>query len=173
DRIGGHAGSVVQLDADWAAIADRPTTAPRNSLHPGNTAYVIYTSGSTGTPKGVAVSHPNIVRLVQKANYVELTSDDVFLHLAPLGFDASTFEIWGALLNGARLVVYPDGPLDLVKLKHTIAGNGVSVLWLTAALFHQVVDEYLPAIAGVRQLLAGGDVLSASHVRKVIEAQSG
>jgi acyl-coenzyme A synthetase/AMP-(fatty) acid ligase/acyl carrier protein len=114
-----------------------------------------------------------VVRLVKRPDYVELTADDVFLHLAPLSFDASTFEIWGALLNGAKLVVYPDGPLDLVKLKHTIAESGVSVLWLTAALFHQVVDEHLPALASVRQLLAGGDVLSASHVRKVIEAQSG
>ena len=120
------------------------------------------------------VTHHNVVRLVQRPDYVgELTADDVFLHLAPLSFDASTFEIWGALLNGAKLVVYPDGPLDLVSLKRTIAETGVSVLWLTAALFHQVVDEHLPAIAGVKQLLAGGDVLSASHVRKVIEAQSG
>ena len=67
-------------------------------------------------------------------------------------FDASTFEIWGALLNGAKLVVSPDGPLDIPNLKRIIAKSGVSVLWLTAALFHRVVDEDLPAIAGVRQL---------------------
>ena len=77
------------------------------------------------------------------------------------------------MLNGAKLVVYPDGPLDTAELKRTIAQAGVSVLWLTAALFHQVVDEDVAAIAGVRQLLAGGDVLSASHVRKVLEAQHG
>ena len=76
------------------------------------------------------VTHHNVVRL-QRPDYVELTADDVFLHLAPLSFDASTFEIWGALLNGAKLVVYPDGPLDLVSLKRTIAETGVSVLWLT------------------------------------------
>ena len=133
----------------------------------------MYTSGSTGTPKGVVISHHNVVRLVKSADYVELTPDDVFLHLAPLSFDASTFEIWGALLNGAKLVVSPDGPLDIANLKLIIAKAGVSVLWLTAALFHRVVDEDLSAIACVRQLLAGGDVLSVPHVRKFVAAQNG
>ena len=104
---------IVCLDADWPAIAQQPTTAPVVALHSQNNAYVTYTSGSTGTPKGVVISHHNVVRLVQSASYVELTPDDVFLHLAPLSFDASTFEIWGALLNGAKLVIFPDGPLDI------------------------------------------------------------
>ena len=119
------------------------------------------------------ISHHNVVRLVQSADYVELTPDDVFLHLAPLSFDASTFEIWGALLNGAKLVIFPDGPLDIPSLKRTIADAGVSVLWLTAALFHRVVDDDLAAIACVRQLLAGGDVLSVPHVRRFVAAQNG
>ena len=168
-RIGQHThtGTTVRLDADWPIIAQNPTTAPSTGLHPANTAYVIYTSGSTGTPKGVVVNHRNIVRLVREANYVDLTSDDVFLHLAPLSFDASTFEIWGALLNGAKLVVYPDGTIDLSRLKQTIAQSGISVMWLTAALFHQVVDEDVLALAGLKKLLAGGDVLSVPHVRQV------
>ncbi len=163
----------VCLDADAPAIARQPTTAPATGLDPQNPVYVIYTSGSTGTPKGVVVAHYNVVRLVKSANYVELGPEDVFLHLAPLSFDASTFEIWGALLNGAKLVIYPDDRFDIANLKRAIAKARVSVLWLTAALFHQVVDEDLSAIAGVRQLLAGGDVLSVPHVRKVIAAQNG
>ena len=173
DRLRRHGARVVSLDADADAIARHPASAPASGVEPQNAVYVTYTSGSTGVPKGVVVTHHNVVRLVKRPDYVELTPGDVFLHLAPLSFDASTFEIWGALLNGAKLVVYPDGPLDLVSLKRIIAEAGVSVLWLTAALFHQVVDEHLAAIAGVRQLLAGGDVLSAPHVRKFIEAQSG
>ena len=168
-----HDAHVVCLDADWPAIARQPATVPRVALHPQNIAYVAYTSGSTGTPKGAVINHHNVVRLVKNANYIKLTPDDVFLHLAPLSFDASTFEIWGALLNGAKLVVSPDGPLDIPNLKRIIAKSGVSVLWLTAALFHRVVDEDLPAIAGVRQLLAGGDVLSVPHVRKLVAAQNG
>src|SRR4029077_7052275 len=100
----------------------------------------------------------------------ELTPDDVFLQLAPLTFDASTFEIWGALLNGAKLVIYPDSRVDTFVLKRIVAQAGISVLWLGAALFHRVVDEDLATIAGVKKLLAGGDVLSVSHVRQTIEA---
>ena len=114
-----------------------------------------------------------MVRLVTNADYVDLTPDDIFLHLAPLSFDASTFEIWGALLNGARLVLYPNAPFELSTLKRIVAEAEVSVLWLTAALFHQVVDEDRSAIASVRTLLAGGDVLSATHVQKVVEVSSG
>ena len=167
------AARIVCLDADRPTIAQQPTAAPASFLHPQNPAYVIYTSGSTGKPKGVVVAHHNVVRLVKSANYVELTPDDVFLHLAPLTFDASTFEIWGALLNGAKLVIYPDGPLDIARLDRTIAEAGISVLWLSAALFHRVVDEGLPAIACVKKLLAGGDVLSVSHVRQAIAALNG
>src|SRR5262249_61047649 len=105
DRIGGHAGSVVQLDADWPAVADRPTTAPRHSLHPDNTAYVIYTSGSTGTPKGVGASHRGIVSFSQNQSIVSWSAHETAIQIAPLAFDASTFEIWGALLNAAKLVV--------------------------------------------------------------------
>jgi non-ribosomal peptide synthetase component F len=100
-----------------------------------------------------------VVRLVKNADFVELTADDVVLHLAPLAFGASTYEIWGALLNGAKLVIYPDVHLDVSRLAGIVAQANVSVLWLTAALFHQVVDENLAAIAGVKTLLAGGDVL--------------
>ncbi len=173
DRLPVHGARIVRLDADAPTIAAQPSSAPALALDPHNPAYVIYTSGSTGTPKGVVVTHYNIVRLVRGANYVELTAADVFLHLAPLTFDASTFEIWGALLNGAKLVVYPDDRFDLATLKRIVADERISVLWLTAALFQQVVDEDLSAIACVPKLLAGGDVLSASHVRQVIEAQSG
>src|SRR6202163_2124695 len=172
-RLPADVARIVCLDADHPDIARQPITAPAGRLDSQNSAYVIYTSGSTGTPKGVVVGHQNIVRLVHEANYVDLTADDVFLHLAPLAFDASTFEIWGALLNGARLVIYPDGVVDLPRLRSVIAQQQISVLWLTAALCHQVVDEDVEALAGVRQLLAGGDVLSAPHVRRVIEALPG
>ena len=172
-RLPAYGGVSVRLDADWPAIARHPARAPDLALDPHNLAYVIYTSGSTGTPKGVSVSHRNVVRLVTGTSYVELTADDVVLQMAPLSFDASTFEIWGALLNGAELLVHPAGRFDLATLKRVIAQGKVSVLWLTAALFHQVVDEDVEAIADVRQLLAGGDVLSAAHVRRALGALRG
>ncbi|HVR99977.1 MAG TPA: non-ribosomal peptide synthase/polyketide synthase [Thermoanaerobaculia bacterium] len=131
-------------------------------------AYVSYTSGSTGMPKGVEVVHRAVARLVKDAGYVSLGPDEVLLHLAPLAFDASTFEIWGSLLNGARLVIAPPGEVDLEALGAILRRHGVTTLWLTAGLFHLIVMERLDDLRGVRQLLAGGDVLSVPHVRRFL-----
>jgi amino acid adenylation domain-containing protein len=132
-------------------------------------AYVCYTSGSSGRPKGVSIPHRAVVRLVKNANYVSLSASDVFVQLAPISFDASTFEIWGCLLNGGRLIVLPSANLSLTQIGSAIRKRGVSVLWLTAALFNQMVDYELDSLESVGQILTGGDVLSITHVRKALE----
>src|SRR4051812_2822989 len=137
-------------------------------------AYVMYTSGSTGRPKGIEVTHRGVVRLVRGTDYARLGPDEVFLQLAPAAFDASTFEIWGALLNGGRLGLPPGRRAPSPgELAAAIAGEGVTTLWLTAGLFHFVVASRPEALRGVSQLLAGGDVLSAGHVRRALGALPG
>jgi amino acid adenylation domain-containing protein len=135
-----------------------------------NVAYVIYTSGSTGIPKGVAVPHRAVIRLVRETYYIRFAADEVFLQLAPVSFDASTLEIWGSLLNGARLVIMPPQTPSLAELGAALRDYDVTTLWLTAGLFHLMVDERLEDLGGVRQLLAGGDVLSAAHVQRYLAA---
>src|SRR6185369_11982102 len=159
---------ILCWDRDGGVLARQSAENPAPSGGAGNLAYVMYTSGSTGLPKGVAVAHRSVVRLVRETDYVRFGPGEIFLHLAPASFDASTFEIWGALLNGARLAVLPGRVPSLDELGAALGRHGVTTLWLTAGLFHQMVDERLPALAGVRQLLAGGDVLSPAHVRRVL-----
>ena len=132
-------------------------------------AYVIFTSGSTGTPKGVVVPHRGVARLVLNNNYVSIERQDRILQLAPPSFDASTFEIWGALLNGATLVPYSGKTIDPNQLKSDIRENGITILWLTAALFSLVADKAIDVLQPLRVLLAGGDVLNARYVNKVLE----
>jgi amino acid adenylation domain-containing protein len=161
---------LIMLDTGWELIAGEET-ANLDGATPDsdNLAYVMYTSGSTGVPKGVAATHRGVVRLVRETNYASFSQGEVFLQFAPISFDASTLEIWGALLNGGRLVVMPPGQLSLDELSAVLDSQNVSTLWLSAGLFHQLVDLRPQALRGLRQLLAGGDVLSPSHVRRSLE----
>lgn len=133
-------------------------------------AYVMYTSGSTGCPKGVMVPHRGIVRLVSDCNFVDLGPEEVVLHLAPLSFDASTFELWGALLNGGKLAIVPAPHPSLDQIAEAIRVNGVTTLWLTAGLFHLMVESRLDGLQPLRQLIVGGDVLSPPHVARALKA---
>ena len=116
------------------------------------------------------IAHRGIVRLVLNCNFVNLGPEEVILHLAPLSFDASTFELWGAILNGGRLVILPAAHPSLDDIVEAIRVNGVTSLWLTAGLFHLMVESRLDGLKPLRQLIVGGDVLSPAHVVKALKA---
>ncbi|MFL6194096.1 MAG: non-ribosomal peptide synthase/polyketide synthase [Thermoanaerobaculia bacterium] len=162
---------VVLTAADLPALADGGSEEnPPPAALPENLAYVIYTSGSTGRPKGVEVAHRSIARLVWDPGYLRLGPGDRVAQVSNASFDAATFEIWGALLKGAELVVFPPRPASLEELGERIEREGITALWLTASLYHQMVDGPLHRLAGVRWLLAGGEAVSAAHARKHLAA---
>ena len=173
DALPSSGAHVICLDVEQDQIANYPATNPANFSDPDSLAYVMFTSGSTGKPKGIAVTHRNVVRLVKENDYAYFDSEERFLQFAPISFDASTFEVWGSLLNGACLVVFPHKQASLAELGQVIREENVTVLWLTAGLFHQMVESRLEDLKQLRQLLAGGDVLSAAHVRKAAQELDG
>nr|WP_245908674.1 amino acid adenylation domain-containing protein [Pseudosporangium ferrugineum] len=131
-------------------------------------AYVMFTSGTTGTPKGVMVEHRGVVRLVTGTDYAPFGPDQRILHGAALEFDAATFELWGALLNGGSLHVISDEALVVPSaLGALLRARQVTMAWLTAPLFHQIVDEAPAELATLNTLITGGDVVSAAHVRRL------
>jgi amino acid adenylation domain-containing protein len=154
-------------------IADAPKPSaqvPAPVPGPENLAYIIYTSGSTGQPKGVQVVHRNILRLVCGADYARFGADRVFLQMAPLSFDAATFEIWGALLRGGRCVLFPDeGVPQPAKLAELIRREKATTAWLTASLFNTLVDQAPECLSGLEEILTGGEALSVAHVRRALE----
>ena len=168
ERLPVSGSRYVCLD-DESLYADQSADEPESRAEAASLAYVMYTSGSTGQPKGVCVEHRNVVRLVKNTDYVRLEGE-VFLQFAPISFDAATLEIWGPLLNGGRLVVYRPGPTSLEELGSEIERSGITTLWLTSGLFHQMVEHQLEALRGVRQLMSGGDVLSVRHCQRVLES---
>ncbi len=140
---------------------------------PESPAYVMFTSGTTGRPKGVVVPHRGILRLVRGQTYARLDRSTVILQLAAPSFDASTFEVYGALLNGGRLEVYDHQAVSLDAIAAAVAQGGVNTLWLTAGLFNLFAETGIGSLAGLSQLLAGGDVLSPQHLRTAMAALPG
>ncbi|MGH6868603.1 MAG: non-ribosomal peptide synthetase, partial [Methylocella sp.] len=126
-------------------------------------ACVMFSSGSTGEPKGVVIPHRAMVRLVKNPGCMRFSDDQIFLQSSPLGFDASIFEIWGALLNGAELVVPEAGLLSLDAIAAAIEEQGVTTLFLTSGLFNLMIDQRPAPLRKLRYLVSGGDVMSPAH----------
>jgi amino acid adenylation domain-containing protein len=158
---------------DLTSLAEPEETFDLDAVRAEDPAHVMYTSGSTGIPKGAVLPHRAIVRTVRGTDYLRFAPDETFFAFVPLTFDVSVLELWGPLLNGARLVLCPPGLPSLDVLAATIEERGVTTLWLTTALFEQMVEEQLPRLHGLRQLIVGGDVMSPAHARRVKTAFPG
>jgi amino acid adenylation domain-containing protein/thioester reductase-like protein len=144
---------------------------PGVDVRAGDLAYVLFTSGASGVPKAVAVAHQSVVRLVRNTNYVSFSLRDQVAATGYLAFDASVFEVWGALLNGACLVVVDsDTLLDPPRMERLLQRDRISVLWLSAGVFHHLANARPAMFGSVRYLITGGDVLAPEVVRKVLRA---
>jgi len=138
---------------------------------PSDLAYVICTSGTTGKPKGVMTTHYNVTRVVKNTNYIEIKENDIILQLSNYAFDGSVFDIYGAFLNGARLeLISKEEILSIEKLTNKIQKRGISVFFVTTALFNALVEENVDSLSGVRKILFGGERVSVEHCRRALSA---
>jgi amino acid adenylation domain-containing protein len=166
------AESVVPLCLDELTcdLARQPNRGTGAAITGESLAYIMYTSGSTGPPKGVEIVHRSIVRLVAAiSNSVRPAHDIRVLQLAPLSFDASTFEIWTPLLLGGTVMIYPEDVPDIIALGRAIASAGANILWLNASLFNVLVDRRPEILAPLEHLLIGGEALSVAHVQRAYQ----
>jgi amino acid adenylation domain-containing protein len=160
---------VIMIDAAAAfenlPVSDPPPHAEQSSA---SLAYVIYTSGSTGKPKGVMAEHRGVIRLVKEPDYVRLDRRSIILQLSSVSFDAATFEIWGALLNGGRLVLYDAVDLDFARINALIEGRGVNAMFLTTRLFDSWTQE-LPRLQHDLTVLTGGEVVNPQSMVRALQ----
>lgn len=161
--------AVIEVDSAPVNQSQYPIQNLRRRGTAESLAYVMYTSGSTGVPKGVEVPHRGIIRLVKNTDYVRIDRTDKIAQISKFSFDAITFEVWGALLNGAQISIFPhEVVLSPSRLAGEIRDSGITTMFLTAALFNMVAKVNPSAFAGVRNLLAGGDVVSPESARLVL-----
>ncbi len=167
--VGGSTGRVVDLATVLRSLG--PGDASRlPRLDGGDLAYVMYTSGSTGRPKGVAVPHRGITRLVLDQNFIEFRPDDMVLHSTTISFDASTVDVWGALLNGATLVIMAKANFSLTDMRDLIRIHDITFVNFTTGLFNIFADHANEPMPSLRQAIFGGEVASAPHVKRFVAA---
>lgn len=159
---------IVCVDRDWDAISRENETNPTMSGTAESLAYITYTSGSTGSPKGVVIPHRAITRLIVNTNYIQLDASDVIAQASNASFDAATFEIWGALLNGSRLeIIPPELLLSPSDFEMYIKQQGITVLFLTTALLNEFAQQNPSAFGSLRSLLFGGEAAKPRWIKEV------
>ncbi len=159
--------TVACWQSSWQEELATALPPPRDDMD--KLAYVSFTSGSTGTPKGVCITHRNVVRLVDgSATYTECGPGERWLRFAPLAFDASTLEIFGPLLKGGTIVIFPDRLPSPIELGQFIARHRVTRMFLTSGLFRLIVDFSPESFRAVRQVISGGDIVPADHVKRFL-----
>ncbi|TRW90814.1 non-ribosomal peptide synthetase [Candidatus Methylobacter oryzae] len=140
---------------------------------PEDLAYVIYTSGSTGVPKGVCIAHTAVVRLVKNTNYIQIGMDDCLAQASNVSFDAATFEIWGSLLNGARLVgVAKELLLSPQQLTEHLQSQRINTLFVTTALFNQIAQTQPGCFKSLKYLFFGGEQVDPYSVNTILRGHA-
>lgn len=133
-------------------------------------AYVIFTSGSTGVPKGCVIPHHAVIRLIKNTNYIAIEPHDNIAQIASISFDAATFEIWGALLNGATLTVFSkEMVFDFSFFKDALCFDNITIMFITTSLFNVIVQEKIDCFDKLRILLIGGETIRSSIVSRLLK----
>ncbi len=162
---------ILVLDACEPETEIQPTHNPdpqTRGLTSRHLAYVIYTSGSTGQPKGVMVEHRNVLRLIINNGFADIGPDDCVAHCSNVSFDAATWEVWSALVHGARILLLPEKALlEATAFGQRLLSEGVSALFLTTALFNQYASLLASSLSGLRYVLFGGEQADTRPVIKL------
>ncbi|MCP5091521.1 MAG: amino acid adenylation domain-containing protein [Gammaproteobacteria bacterium] len=170
-----HAKQAEALHTRVFRIDQRRSTTKAVRLPAGpsidDVAYVMFTSGSSGRPKGIEIPHRAIVRLVRDTDYISLGPGDRIAQHSNVAFDATTFEIWGPLLNGATAIMFDrETMLTPDRLSEALAKRKITTLFLTTALFNRIITERVDAFRPLKTLMFGGEAADIGAVRTLLQS---
>ncbi|WP_406475060.1 amino acid adenylation domain-containing protein [Streptomyces sp. NBC_01615] len=151
------------------ALQASPLARGAVPVGPDDIACVMFTSGSTGRPKGIAAPHHAVTSTLTGQDFASFGPGAVWLQCAPLSWDAFALELWGPLMNGGTCVLHLGRRPEPFVMARLVAEHGITSMYLSASLFNVIVDEYPKAIEGLRELVVGGEALSAPHVARTLE----
>ena len=170
DRLPATSAQTICVDRDWPEIATQADGNLDSIATSKNLAYILFTSGSTGEPKGVCIEQLAVMRLAINTNYVQVSAADCIAQASSTSFDAATFEIWGTLLNGARLAIMPrETVLSAEALARDVRARGITTLFLTTAIFNEHAYRSPQVFGDLDCLLFGGEVCDATAVKRVMQ----
>ncbi|MFJ6671323.1 amino acid adenylation domain-containing protein [Actinosynnema sp. NPDC091369] len=173
DRLPDVPALVVDEPGTAARVAGHPVTSPEVGVSPEDVACVMFTSGSTGVPKGVVAPHRALVGTLLSQEYVDFSPDHVWLQCSPVSWDAFALELFGPLLAGATCVLQPGPTPEPAVIDALVARHRITTVHLSASLLNHLLDEYPTALAGVRQIMTGGEPASVAHLRKLLDRHPG
>ena len=152
--------NICNLHANQSEIEAQSTQFISSCSNPNDIIYIVYTSGSTGRPKGVVVTHKTVSSNVENyTNYLEIKASDNILQLASLSHTAAVDDLFGALLNGARLVLINKDSIPQVT--NIITQNRITIYHSIPHLFRMIFSEVVSSsLQSLRVVLLGGDTLS-------------
>jgi len=160
----------INLNEIAAELNEKPDANLPATANGRNLAYVIYTSGSTGLPKGTLIEQRSVLRLVLNNPYTLFGPGIRIGMLAPISFDASTYEMWGSLLNGGECVIFPDRVPTIDTFGAFLETSDITSAWITASLFNTIVDSNVNVLRNLKHILTGGEAISVDHARRAYKA---